>query len=54
MCHAEIGLSPMQKWIFYDISIKKLKNFDRKLIHETKSKLTYFYTILKCSTIPSI
>ena len=50
---ARIRLSLMQKWIFRDFSLNKLKMFNGKLIHEIKWKLIFFsHVILKYSTIP--
>ena len=53
LCRARIRLSLMQKWIFRDFSLNKLKMFNGKLIHEIKWKLIFFsHVILKYSTIP--
>ena len=42
LCRARIRLSPMQKWIFRDFSLNKLKMFNSKLIQEIKWKLNFF------------
>ena len=53
LCRARIRLTKMQKWIFRDFSLNKLKMFNGKLIHEIKWKLIFFsHVILKYSTIP--